>query len=193
MSYRPGGAPRPHASHRNPCTSPSLSLSRRCRPCARPWRPRLRRQASRCCLAINAHWPPSMPPNRCQPPRPTVGPATAIALTVPPARHGRQECASRSRSCTRPLPSRRTPICTASSVHSRDTHAQHAYASRVVLVTKTLRTRSETNLALATAARDQTQCLHHWTQSTTPSMEHRQPSQSCPMRTTTHRVYPDSF
>jgi hypothetical protein len=128
-SCRPGGPPRPHL----PATAtpaPHLpSLPHRRRLCARPWRPRVRRQASCCCLAINAHWPPSMPPNRCQPPRPAIGPAAALALTVPPAHRGRRERASRSRSSTRPLPSRRTLFCTASSVHSRDTHAQHAYAS----------------------------------------------------------------
>jgi hypothetical protein len=128
-SRRPGGPPRPHLpATTNPAPHPP-SPSRRRRPCARPWRPRLRQQASRCCLAINAHWPPSMPPNHCQPLRPAVGPVAALALTMSCMRRGHRERASHSRSCTRPLPSRRTPFCTASSVYSRDTHAQLSYAS----------------------------------------------------------------
>jgi hypothetical protein len=105
------------------------SSSHRRRPCACPWIPRLRRQASHCCLAINAHWPPSMPPNRCQPLRPAIGPAATLALTLSCTRRGRRERAPCSRLFTRPLPSCRTPFCMASSMHSRDTHAQHAYAS----------------------------------------------------------------
>jgi hypothetical protein len=61
MSCRPGGPPRPHLPA-TPTPAPHLpSSSCRHPPCARPWRPRLRWQASRCCLAINAPWPPSMP------------------------------------------------------------------------------------------------------------------------------------
>jgi hypothetical protein len=121
--------PRPHLPA-TPAPAPHLlSFSRRCRPCARPWRPRLRRQASNCCLAINALWPPSTPPNRCQPLRPAVDPAAVLALTVLSMRRGRQECATRSRACARPFHSRRTPFCTASSVHSRSTHTQHFYPS----------------------------------------------------------------
>jgi hypothetical protein len=89
-SCHPGGPPQPHLPvTANPAPHPP-SFSRRRRPCARPWRPRLRRQASRCCLAINAHWPPSTPPNRCQPPRPAVGPAAALALTMSCTRRGRE-------------------------------------------------------------------------------------------------------
>jgi hypothetical protein len=106
-----------------------LSSSRRCRPCARPWRPRLRRQASHCCLAINAHWPPSTPPNQRQLLRPAIGPIATLSLIVPSTRSGRRERAPCSCSCTCPLPSRHTPFCTASSMHSRITHAQHFYPS----------------------------------------------------------------
>jgi hypothetical protein len=151
-SCRPGGLPRPHLpATANPAPHPP-SPSHRRRPCARPWRPRLQRQASRCCLAINAHWPPSTPPNHCQPLRPAIGLAAALALTMSCTRRGRRERPSRSRSCTHPLPSRRTPFCMASSMHSCDTHAQHAYASTC-------------------PARDRNRAspLHHWTQSTTPS------------------------
>jgi hypothetical protein len=122
-SCHPGGPPRPHLPATTNPTPHLPSPSRRRSSCARPWRPRLRRQASRCCLAINAHWPPSTPPNRYQPLRPAVGPAAALALTLSCTRRGRREHAPRSRSCTRPLPSRRTSFCTASSVHSRDAHA----------------------------------------------------------------------
>jgi hypothetical protein len=123
MSFRPGGPPRPHLPA-TPAPAPHLlSSSRRRRPCARPWRPKLQWQASRCCLTINALWPPSTPPNRCQPPRPAVDPTAAQALTVSSMRHGRRERATRSRACARPFHSRFAPFCTASSAHSRDTHA----------------------------------------------------------------------
>jgi hypothetical protein len=128
-SCGPGGPPPPHLPA-TPTPAPHLpSSSRRRRPCTCPWRPRLWRQASHCCLAINAHWPPSTPPNRCQPLRPAVGPATALALTMLSMRRGHREHALRSRSCTHPLPSRRTPFCMASSMHSRGTHSQHSYTS----------------------------------------------------------------
>jgi hypothetical protein len=112
----------------DPTCQPPRPLHRR-RLCACPWRPRLRRQASRCCLAINAHWPPSTPPNRRQPLRPAIGPTAALTRIVSSTRSGCRERAPRSRSCTCPLPSCRTPFYMASSVHSRSTHAQNFYPS----------------------------------------------------------------
>jgi hypothetical protein len=87
-SCRPGGAPRPHSPATEPPAPDPLPLSRRRRPCTHPWRQRLRRQASHCCLAISTLWPPSTQPNRCQPPRPAIGPAAALVLTWSRTRRG---------------------------------------------------------------------------------------------------------
>jgi hypothetical protein len=119
-TYQP---PRPHSPATKTLAPHLLPLSRRRRPCAHAWRQRLWQQASRCCLAINALWPPSTQPNRCQPPRPAIGPAVALALNWPCMRRGRREHATRSRACACLFLACPAPFCTASSVHSRDTHA----------------------------------------------------------------------
>jgi hypothetical protein len=108
----------PPASHPSSCTPPSL-FSRRRRPCARLWRPKLRWQDSRCCLAINALWTPPTPPNRWPPLRPAVDPAAALASRVEHAR-GLRERATRSRACAHPFLLHFAPFCTASNAHSRD-------------------------------------------------------------------------
>jgi hypothetical protein len=98
-----------------------------------------------------------------------IGPAVALTLTMSSTRRGRRERAPRSRSCTHPLPSHRTLLCMTSSVH----YAAHTPSSpthrRGLLMTKTLCTRSETDLTPADTARTRASRLHHWTRSTTPS------------------------
>jgi hypothetical protein len=64
---------------------------------------------------------------------------------------------------------------------------------RGLLVTEAVHHWTETDLAPVDLAHARVSHLHHWNQSTTPSTEHRHPSQSRPMRTTLRRVYPDPF
>jgi hypothetical protein len=177
----------PPASHPSSCTPPSL-FSRRCRSCAHPWQPKLRWQDTRCCLAINTLWTPPMPPNRWPPLRPAVDPAAALALTVSSTRVDAE-----SMQCV----PERVHVHFSRTLHRYARHRTHTHGThmpstptprRGLLMTETERTSTKTNLASVDLAHAQVSRLHHWNQSTTPSTEHRHPSQSRPMRTTLRRV-----
>jgi hypothetical protein len=158
----------PPASHPSSCTSPSL-FSRRRRPCARPWRPKLRRQDSCCCLAINALWTPPTPPNRWPPLRPAVDPGAALALTVLSTRMDAES--------VQRVP-KRVHICFSRTLHHSALHRMHTRATpspsmpmhrRGLLVTETVHHWTETDLAPVDLAHANVSRLHHWNQSMTPS------------------------
>jgi hypothetical protein len=150
----------PPANHPSPCTSPSL-FSRRRRSCTRPCRPELRRQGSRCCLAISTHWTPPTPTNRWLPLRPAVDPAAAPALTV--------SCTRVDAESVHRVPDR-AHVYFARAAHRSAWHRTHTRATpspsppvhrRGLLVTKTVHHWTETDLALVDLAHANVSHLHH--------------------------------